>query len=245
MEKAIRVEKLSFSYGKTTVFRNLDFSVDKESFTALIGSNGSGKSTLMKLLLGEIRAEEGTIEIFSTPVKEYKEWNKIGYVPQEGLTQKVDFPSNVLEIVISALYSQLGVFRFPGKREREKALKALSSVELEGFEHRLLSELSGGQRQRVLIARALVAEPKLLILDEPCTGMDEESLKSFYSLLKKLNESEGLTILMVSHDLDRISAYVSDIYCLEHGSVVYLTPSQLEGERKHTHVHPKEGCSHV
>lgn len=245
MEKAIEVKELSFSYGQTAVFSNLDFSVVKGSFTALIGANGSGKSTLMKLLLDEIKAKEGSIKLFGEDIRVFDGWKRIGYVSQEGLSRKVDFPASVLEVVVSSLYSEAGLFRLPGKKEKEAALKALEAVGLREYSRRLISELSGGQRQRVLIARALVAKPMLLILDEPSTGMDADSLSSFYELLYNLNKDEGLTILMVSHDLDRISSYVSDIYCLDYGSVVHLTPEELKKERSHTHVHPSGGCCHA
>ncbi len=238
MEKAIDVKNLAFAYGQTPVFDHLDFSVGKGSFTALIGANGSGKSTLMKLLLGELRANEGSIVLFGEDIKDFELWKRIGYVSQEGLSRKVDFPASVMEVVLSSLYSEIGLFHLPGKREKELALKALDAVGLRAYSRRLISELSGGQRQRVLIARALVSKPMLLILDEPSTGMDSDSLSSFYELLYNLNKSEGLTILMVSHDLDRISSYVSDIYCLDYGSVVHLTPEELKKERSHTHVHP-------
>ncbi len=238
MEKAIEVKNLAFAYGQTPVFDHLDFSVGKGSFTALIGANGSGKSTLMKLLLGELRATEGSIVLFGEDIKDFELWKRIGYVSQEGLSRKVDFPASVMEVVLSSLYSEIGLFHLPGKREKELALKALDAVGLREYSRRLISELSGGQRQRVLIARALVSKPMLLILDEPSTGMDSDSLSSFYELLYNLNKSEGLTILMVSHDLDRISSYVSDIYCLDYGSVVHLTPEELKKERSHTHVHP-------
>ncbi len=238
MEKAIDVKNLAFAYGQTPVFDHLDFSVEKGSFTALIGANGSGKSTLMKLLLGELRATEGSIVLFGEDIKDFELWKRIGYVSQEGLSRKVDFPASVMEVVLSSLYSEIGLFHLPGKREKELALKALDAVGLREYSRRLISELSGGQRQRVLIARALVSKPMLLILDEPSTGMDSDSLSSFYELLYNLNKKEGLTILMVSHDLDRISSYVSDIYCLDYGSVVHLTPEELKKERSHTHVHP-------
>ncbi len=238
MEKAIEVKNLAFAYGQTPVFDHLDFSVEKGAFTALIGANGSGKSTLMKLLLGELRATEGSIVLFGEDIKDFELWKRIGYVSQEGLSRKVDFPASVMEVVLSSLYSEIGLFHLPGKREKELALKALDAVGLREYSRRLISELSGGQRQRVLIARALVSKPMLLILDEPSTGMDSDSLSSFYELLYNLNKSEGLTILMVSHDLDRISSYVSDIYCLDYGSVVHLTPEELKKERSHTHVHP-------
>ncbi len=238
MKKAIEVKNLAFAYGQTPVFDHLDFSVEKGSFTALIGANGSGKSTLMKLLLGELRATEGSIVLFGEDIKDFELWKRIGYVSQEGLSRKVDFPASVMEVVLSSLYSEIGLFHLPGKREKELALKALDAVGWREYSRRLISELSGGQRQRVLIARALVSKPMLLILDEPSTGMDSDSLSSFYELLYNLNKKEGLTILMVSHDLDRISSYVSDIYCLDYGSVVHLTPEELKKERSHTHVHP-------
>lgn len=234
---ALSAERISFSYYDVPVFRDVSFNVEKGSFTALIGSNGTGKSTLVKLLLGELEPQSGCVRIFGEDVKHFHSWPRVGYVPQEGLTKKSDFPASVYEIVAASLYAKCGMFHYPTKEQKAKVYEALDVVGMKSFSKRLLSELSGGQRQRVLIARALVSEPELMILDEPITGMDAESTDNFYRLISSLNKDGRLTIFMVTHDLDRISRYVSDIYCLEYGSMVHLSPEELEAEQGHRHTH--------
>lgn len=242
---AIDVEGLSFSYRDVPVLQNVSFSVSEGSFSALIGSNGTGKSTLVKLLLGELEPTAGRISLFGEDISVFRKWPEIGYVSQEGLTRKADFPANVYEIVAASLYSRTGLFHFPTKKDRDRVYAALEEVGMKEYSRRLIGELSGGQRQRVLIARALCAEPKMMILDEPITGMDAASAVSFYELLRELNRKRGLTVFMVTHDLDRISAYADSIFCLEYGSLVPLTPEELRHEQEHRHEHPGHGHAEV
>lgn len=243
--KAIDVRDVSFSYRDVPVLQDISFSVDEGSFTALIGSNGTGKSTLVKLLLDELEPAAGEIRIFGESIKHFRSWSQVGYVSQEGLTRKADFPASVYEIVAASLYSRTGLFRFPSKKDREDVYRALEEVGMKEYSRRLIGELSGGQRQRVLIARALCSEPRMMILDEPITGMDRESAVAFYELLKELNKRRGLTVFMVTHDLDRIAEYASSIFCLEYGSLVSLTPEELKSEQEHRHEHPGHGHSEV
>ena len=141
------------------------------------------------------------------------------YVPQIGLAKQMDFPATVKEVVQANLYSSLGLFRFPGKKETTKVEKTLSLLHMEDFSSRLIGELSGGQRQKVLLARALVSNPSLLILDEPTTGIDAESVQSFYQLLSHLHQETGLTILLISHDTEYVSNIANQIYLLENGTI--------------------------
>lgn len=241
MENVISVSSLTFSYAQgQKLFSSLSFNVEELSFTALIGSNGSGKSTLVKLILGELEPKEGSIELFGVKLSHFKDWSKLSYVSQEGLAEKRDFPTTVKELAEANLYAKTGLFRFPSKAQKAEAEACLEEVGMAEYKNTLIGNLSGGQRQRALVASALVSGPKLLILDEPSTGMDEASALSFYELLRKLNKEKGLTIFMVSHDLDRISEYVTDVLCLDYGSIVRLTPSELKGEREHMHSHPRK-----
>ena len=131
----------------------------------------------------------------------------------------MDFPVTVKEAVQANLYSSLGLFRFPGKKRNHKREKTLSLLHMEDFSSRLIGELSGGQRQKVLLARALVSNPSLLILDEPTTGIDAESVQSFYQLLSHLHQETGLTILLISHDTEYVSNIANQIYLLENGTI--------------------------
>ncbi len=236
----LETKDLSFSYGETPVLTNISFQLRQGSFAALIGPNGAGKSTLLKLLLGELLPTSGTIQVLGKDARSFRGWRRIGYVPQDGLARHADFPASAREIVQANLCAEIGLCRFPKQKHREQVQRALGLVGMEKYGKRLIGALSGGQRQRVLLARALVSSPDVMILDEPTSGMDQESAEDFYKLLSRLNMNRGLTILMVSHDVERICDHVSQVYCLEHNTMAGLTPEQvLQGTREHRHI-PKE-----
>ncbi len=238
MHNAIEAENLSFSYGNEPIFTKIGFSVYKGDFVAVIGSNGTGKSTLMKLILGELAPSDGCIRIFNQDVSKFKDWPKIGYVPQSGLQSADSFPATAEEIVTANLFSQIGLMRFPKKKHRDKAQQALELVEMGAYSKRMIGELSGGQRQRVMLARVLVNDPEIMILDEPTTGVDARTVESLYELLSSLNRETGLTIVMVTHDISRASNYVSRVLCLEEGSLMELGKEQIAEELSHKHKHP-------
>ena len=219
MEEIIAVKHLTFSYGSTLVLRDVSFCIKKGSFAILLGQNGAGKSTLLKLLLGELKPSgaKEEIRVFGQDVRRFKDWNRLSYVPQSGLAAYVNFPASVEEIVQANLYKEIGLFRFPGKKEHAAVMATLSLVGMEAYAKRLIGNLSGGQRQRVLLARALVSRPQLLILDEPTAGMDERSTNEFLALLRKINQEQGVTILMVTHDRKRMSAMADEAWLLEDG----------------------------
>ena len=145
----IEVHHLSFQYNCTNVFQNLHFELQDHKFVGLFGANGSGKSTFLRLILGELKCFSGSIHLFGQSVSKFHTWHKIGYVPQIGLAKQMDFPATVKEVVQANLYSSLGLFRFPGKKETTKVEKTLSLLHMEDFSSRLIGELSGGQRQKV------------------------------------------------------------------------------------------------
>ena len=233
----LETKDLSFSYGEIPVLNDISFRLRQGSFAALIGPNGAGKSTLLKLLLGELVPTSGTIQVLGKDARSFRGWRRIGYVPQDGLSRHADFPASVREIVQADLCAEIGLCRFPKPKHREQVQRALELVGMEKYEKRLIGALSGGQRQRVLLARALVSRPDVMILDEPTSGMDQESAEDFYKLLSRLNINCGLTILMVSHDVERICDHVSQVYCLEHHTMTVLTPEQvLYEEGRHSHI---------
>lgn len=230
---AIEIKGLTFSYGNTPVLKGADFSVPQGRFAALIGSNGAGKSTLIKMLLGELplTGETGTIELMGRELKQFGSWSQVGYVPQNGMAGYKDFPASVEEIVQANLYTRIGMFRFGGKKEKELVDHALSQVGMEPFKKRLIGKLSGGQQQRVLLARALVNCPRMLILDEPTSGVDEANTQEFYRLIKKFNRNEGMTVLMVTHDKSCLSGLADDVWQMEDGRMERI--SEEEGENCH------------
>jgi zinc transport system ATP-binding protein len=239
MLSVIEVENVSFRYGSEPIFTKIGFSIYKGDFVALIGSNGTGKSTLLRLILGELAPATGHIRLFDQDIRQFKDWPKFGYVPQAGVQSIVNFPATAEEIVKAHLYSQIGLLRFPKKEHRDKTQRALALVDMAAYSKRLIGNLSGGQQQRVMLARVLVNDPAMMLLDEPTTGVDTQTVQSLYELLSRLNRETGLTIVMVTHDIGKAINYVSRILCLEEGSLVELGKAQIDEELAHKHKHPK------
>lgn len=214
--REILVENVSFSYRDDIIIDNAHVHIEKGSFTCFVGPNGGGKSTLAKLLLGLLTPTEGYISIFGmTPLKAR---GIISYVPQYS-NFDLGFPISVLDVVLMGRQERGKLFY--NKHDREKALHALESVELEGFGKRHFSELSGGQRQRVLIARAIVSDPEVLILDEPTSNIDTATENRLYNLLFKLNET--MTIILISHDLTFVSERVNKVICINREVKIHPT----------------------
>lgn len=248
MNKVIEFKNVRFCYRDNTIFENLNFTVNGGDFTALIGSNGAGKSTLLKLILGELFPCQGKVELAGVEPRSFRDWPTIGYVPQNCTASLQHFPATVEEIITANLYSKLSFLDFLKNQYKEQIREVLTQVGMEGFQHRSISDLSGGQQQRVMIARALIARPQVLILDEPTTGVDVQSAQYLYELLHQLNQEQKTTIFIVSHDIARLAEYTSQVYCLNEGSLVYLDPAQLEKELQHRHKHPEGNpearCNH-
>ncbi|CAA6818212.1 MAG: Zinc ABC transporter, ATP-binding protein ZnuC [uncultured Sulfurovum sp.] len=202
----IEIKNLSFAYDKQVILENINLSVQENDFLAIIGPNGGGKSTLLKLILGINPIKEGTIHTFGELPK--KNLAKIGYVPQN-TNVNTEFPIKVIEVV---LMGHIGEKRpLFGYAEDEKlcAMGALEQVGMKEFANEKIGSLSGGQRQRVMIARALCAHPKILILDEPTASIDVEGQKQIYKLLETLNSY--ITIIVVSHDVSVIMQYATTV----------------------------------
>lgn len=223
----IEAKNVSFAYDDETVIRNVSFVIKKGDYVGLIGQNGSGKSTLIKLMLGLIKPKSGSMSLFDTPIASFKDWGKIGYVPQRSGIFDQNFPATVSEIVAMGLVNSR-------KMEKPDAIiaRSLAIVGLSTYGSRQLRELSGGQQQRVLIARALANNPELILLDEPVVGVDAQAQQSFYELLKLLGKTMHITILLISHDLD-IVAHESDyLLTLNQGEICPCTREMIEHEKK-------------
>ncbi|HWQ18313.1 MAG TPA: metal ABC transporter ATP-binding protein [Methanotrichaceae archaeon] len=191
------------------VLEDINLEVMEGDFLGLIGPNGGGKSTLLKIILGLIKPERGEIKIFGLPPKEARKM--VGYMPQKNVFDKA-FPVTALEVVLMGRCTSAGLLKRYRPEDRQAALKALEAVGMQDHEKTEIGSLSGGEQQRVFVARSLVSEPRLLLLDEPTTGIDAAQQAEFYDLLRKLNEK--ITIIMVSHDLSAVSKYVSKVACL-------------------------------
>ncbi|MBN2322673.1 MAG: ABC transporter ATP-binding protein [Spirochaetes bacterium] len=225
MEKptVVSVEDVSFSYENVPVLENVRFRVYDGDFTVMVGPNGGGKTTLLKLILGLLKPSSGTVRLLGSPPEKTRE--RVGYMPQY---QRFDlqFPVTVTDVVLMGRIKR-GAFGPYPKTDREHARKALGEVGLSGLEKRSFSALSGGQRQRVLLARALVSEPDILLLDEPTANVDTEAETRLLGILETLNRR--MTVLLVTHDLGFVSASSGNCICVNRR--VFLHPTaELDGE---------------
>lgn len=208
------LENVSFSYEQRTVLENINFNVQEGQFWALIGPNGSGKSTLIQILLGLKEADQGSVELFGEPIEKFHHRELIGYVSQKSNSFNTGFPATVLEVVKSGLTRKKGLFKRFTKADEHKALAALKVVKMDDLAAKNIGELSGGQQQRVFIARALVGEPKLLVMDEPTVGIDQQNVASFYTMLNDLNRDHNLGIILVTHEVDIVTELATHVACL-------------------------------
>ena len=216
----IDIDNVSFNYGVVPVLEDISLKIHEDEFIGIIGPNASGKSTLLKLILGLLQPDKGTIKKFNHDGKDIR--NHIGYVPQH-ITFSRDFPVTVNEVVMMGHVTAASrLFRF-SKNEIDTANQAMQALEIEDVAKRQIGSLSGGQLQRVLIARALVCEPEILILDEPTSNVDMRIEEDIFSLLK--NYSDHMTIIVVSHDIAFISGYVDRVACLNRTLVCHNTES--------------------
>lgn len=217
----IKCDNISFSYDTKIVLENLSFNVENKDYLCIVGDNGAGKSTLIKGLLGLKGLLKGNIE-YSDGLKQ----NEIGYLPQQTVVQK-DFPASVSEIVKSGTLNKMGFFPFFTKKEKNIAIYNMKLLGIDSIKNSCYRELSGGQQQRVLLARALCATKKLLLLDEPTAGLDPLAQNSLYEIIKKINES-GITIIMVSHDIQKAVMYANKILHIEKNNIFFGTTEEYK-----------------
>ena len=212
MNSILTVKNLTICYDRNTVIRGANFEVEKGDFMCVVGANGSGKSTLIKTVLGLVKAKSGEI------IRNEKLMSGgIGYLPQEMIIEQ-NFPATVLEIVLSGMLGRMKGKLFYGQDEKNNADKVLNSLNIGKLKEKSFSELSGGQKQKVLLARALVANPDLLILDEPSNNLDHKSRGKFYETLKSLN-GNGMTIIMITHDIDADDLIGNKVLAINGGEV--------------------------
>lgn len=191
----LECRNLSLGYNKNVLVRNLSFKVNAGDYLCIVGENGSGKTTLMRTVLDLQRAMDGQI-IFSDGLEK----NQIGYLPQQTQVQR-DFPASVLEIVLSGCQGVAGFRPFYNRKEKQTAFKNMKRLGILALAKRCYRDLSGGQQQRVLLARALCATQKMILLDEPITGLDPAAAQEMYKLVRDLNKNDGISVIMISHDL--------------------------------------------
>ncbi len=218
-KKIVEIKNLSFSYGNNKVLENVSLYIKEGDFAGIIGPNGSAKSTLLKLMVGLLKPDSGSISLFNKPIDDFKEYNKLGYISQTAREFNKMFPATVEEVVAANLTADRRFFKRLKDDDKNKIDEVLKIVEMDKFKDRKIGNLSGGQKQRVFIARALVNNPKILFMDEPLVGVDMESQSKFYNLLDKINKELNITLVMISHDIGVISRKVNRIFCLANGKV--------------------------
>lgn len=209
----ITVRYLWAGYEHEPVLEDIDLTVYERDFIGLIGPNGGGKSTLIKVLLGLLRPQRGEVRIYGMLPRYAR--RHIGYVPQIAQFDR-DFPVNIWEVAQMGRLDRRRLLRRRTSEDDDIVAEALRSVEMLDQRHRPIGDLSGGQRQRVYIARALAAQPRIMLLDEPMASVDPQMRVDIYELLRKLNEDQGMTLIVISHDIGSISSYVKTVGCLNH-----------------------------
>lgn len=234
MNSVLSVEQVGFAYDGQPVLEDVSFQIHKGDFLGLVGPNGSGKTTLLKIILGLLKPDLGRVLLFGCDcaAKETLHRHRVGYVAQKAASFQTGFPATATEVVASGL---VGPRRFAGRispADKRAVANALAMVGMEGRASSMIGRLSGGQQQRVFIARALVANPQLLILDEPTVGVDQGAQEQFYSLIRDLRAEMDLTVLLVSHDIGVITSEVTHLACLHrrlffHGAPADFDPLRL------------------
>lgn len=249
MAPVIEVAEASVAYDNRLVLRNLSLTVTPGEVVAILGANGSGKSTLVRAVLGLVPLSTGSVTLFGTPLRRFRQWSRVGYVPQR-LGAGSGVPATVAEVVAAGRLSRRGVMRPLRSADRAAVATALRAVGLSDRADDSVSTLSGGQQQRVLIARALAGEPELLILDEPTAGVDAASQEAFADALQNFVERNGMTerngrrgtVLLVAHELGPLQPLISRAVVIHQGGIAHdgsvPAPAGHHAKPGHDHVHP-------
>lgn len=211
----VEIENLSFTYGCHTVLSNTHLTINSSDVVCISGPNGAGKTTLIKLVLGQLQPTTGSVKLFGTEASKLRERYRIGYLSQKATHFNLQFPATAREIVLSGLVPKKGLFKQFLKKDYLQVDNILELVGMREIANHLIGNLSGGQQQRILLARALISEPELLILDEPSTGVDIYAQESMYRLLGELNQKQGITMLIVSHELEAMASIITHQVCLD------------------------------
>lgn len=210
----ISVKGVEYNYDFTKVLSDITFEIKQGDFLAILGPNGSGKTTLVKLIIGLLPLIKGEIILFGQTLRTFTQWRNLGYVPQNATHIDLFFPASVKEVVGMGLLSGKKFPRFISKKDDALIDQALEKVDMTGYKNQRIGKLSGGQQQRVFIARAVVNQPEILILDEPTAGVDAVTQTHFYDMLNSLNKLHGITIVLITHDIGVVTKYVTKVACL-------------------------------
>jgi zinc transport system ATP-binding protein len=217
----ISVKNLFVSYNQNEAVHDVSFDIQKGDFIGLAGPNGSGKSTLAKAILGLVPIDKGEINIFGKKQSDFSEFSKIGYLPQKHSSINPLFPASVEEVVMLGLLAGKKFPKIINSSDKIKVAQILETLQITRLKDKLISSLSGGEQQRVLLARALVSNPELLIFDEPSTALDPISRESFFKLVKKINQEQKTTIILITHDTGYIGTYANKLLYLDRRLVFF------------------------
>ena len=214
LDNIIEVESLNVARNGRTIIENATFNIEQGSYTGIVGPNGGGKSTLMQAILGILPKESGIIKIMGDPIEKFNQWSKIAYVSQHSINFDQNFPLTVRELVGLGRIKRGNIGRPLKKEDWVKVDEALEFMGITELANRRIGQLSGGQKQRVFVAKSIVRNPQILILDEPASGIDPEAQELFYMILANLNAKQGTTILIVSHDLAAVFCRMNHVICI-------------------------------
>ena len=222
----VSIRNVSLAFGGVSVLEQVTLDIQPGEFLALLGPNGAGKSTLLKLIAGLLEPSQGQVLVFGeTPQDLGRQRLRMGYMPQAG-TVNERFPVTAAGVVMMGRYATMGLGRYPSREDRQAVAQALAKTGVEHLGKVPLSKLSGGQRQRVFLARALVNQPQMLLLDEPTSAMDTSAVEYFYTLLEQLSD-QGITLVIVSHDVSVVASRVDRVACLNRRLVAHGRPDMV------------------
>ena len=228
MTPVIDAKDVCVRFGDQHVLDHVALQVMPGEFVGLVGPNGGGKSTLLRAVLGLVPTTCGEVRLFGQPLASFREQERIAYVPQNVVHVDARFPVTALEVALLGRTARRGLLRGFSQADRAKALAAMREVGVESLADRPIGNLSGGQRQRVFLAKALAADPEVLILDEPTTGVDVSAREDFYRLLDRLNHERGMTLVLVSHDTQAIALTAHRLVAVNRAVVFDGTPQDFE-----------------
>jgi len=220
------VKNLSFSVRGQTILSSISLEIFNGEYIAIIGPNGGGKTTLVRLLLGLEKPSSGEIKLFGKKLSNFREWSKIGYVPQRASLVDANFPATVLDIVNMGRTVKRSFFTKKSIEDINAVEEAMKKMDILDLKEKMIGTLSGGQRQRVMIARALASNPEILILDEPNTGVDIVSQQRFYKLLSELNLKEKITIVFITHDIGVIADDIGRLFTINQKAIICNNPKE-------------------
>ena len=220
------IRNLTLEIANQTILKNITLQIFEGEYVAIIGPNGGGKTTFVRTLLGLQKPTSGEVLIYGKPISQFRQWDKIGYVPQRATLADKNFPATALDIVKMGRLAKKGFFAFYNEEDRQKVQEAMKKMSVWQLRERLVGELSGGQRQRVMIARALASDPSILILDEPNTGVDVISQKIFYNLLRELHKNDRITIFFIRHDIGVIADDITKLITINQSAQVCTSPKE-------------------